>query len=192
LLATFIAAAIGAAAGYFRGACDMLLSRIIDLFASLPWIFLFFAARALLPLNVAPAASLLVTFSLMGLVGWASPARVVRARSRSLRESGFLLHARACGCGTARLLAVHFLPNLRPVLTAQFWLAVPAFVMAEAGLGVLGIGVNEPLPSLGNLLRELESGIDVAASPWVLAPAVILGVVLACFQAILRMEDVRS
>jgi peptide/nickel transport system permease protein len=189
LLSTILAGLIGGAAGYRGGWVDRLAMRGIDLFLSLPWLFLLLTVRALLPLNVSPAASVIITFALIGLLGWAGPARVVRASSQSLRNSDFVLQARASGCHGFRVLVVHILPNLRPILQAQFWISIPVFILAEANLGLLGLGVAEPLPSWGNLLRGLENYSAVIAGPWMLAPLVLLVIVVSCLQLILPGED---
>jgi ABC-type dipeptide/oligopeptide/nickel transport system permease subunit len=100
--------------------------------------------------------------------------RVIRAVTLGLRTSPEITHARAYGCGTARLAAIHVLPRLRPALIAQFWILVPVFLIAEANLGILGLGVSEPLPSLGNLLSELRDYERIPEAPWILAPAGVL------------------
>lgn len=189
LLAVLLAAAAGGAAGYFGGRLERLVMAATDLFLSLPWLFLLLAVRAALPLNVASEVSVAITFALLGLLGWPAAARVVRAGARSIRESDFLLQARACGLSRARLLARHVLPNLKPVLAAQFWIAIPEFIVAEANLGLLGLGVAEPLPSWGNLLRDLENVPGVLAGPARLAPLVLLMLVMACFQVLFRREE---
>jgi peptide/nickel transport system permease protein len=179
LLSTFVAALIGGLAGYLGGRWDRLAMRGIDLFLSLPWLFLLLTARALLPLNVSPAISITITFALLGLLGWAAPARVVRAGAQSLRNADFVLQARACGAGRARLVFTHVLPNLAPVLAAQFWISIPVFILSEASLGLLGLGVAEPLPSWGNLLRGLAGYSLAMSGPWPLAPALLLFVVVS-------------
>jgi ABC-type dipeptide/oligopeptide/nickel transport system permease subunit len=80
------------------------------------------------------------------------------------------------------------MPNVMPVLYAQFLVAVPLYVLAETTLGMLGLGVTQPLPSWGNLLRELEGG-GAASQPWLLIPAVLLAAVVGSFQLILPRED---
>jgi ABC-type dipeptide/oligopeptide/nickel transport system permease subunit len=81
------------------------------------------------------------------------------------------------------------MPNLRPILLAQFWISVPVFILSEANLGLLGLGVSEPLPSWGVLLRELENYTAVLQNPWMLAPVALLVVVVGCLQVVLRTED---
>ncbi|MCP5116727.1 MAG: ABC transporter permease, partial [bacterium] len=156
LLTTMIAAVIGLMAGYFGGFWEWAGKAATDLFLSLPWLFLLLMVRAMLPLNTSPGVSLMITFALLGLLGWASGSRLVASVTRGLRNSEFLLQARAIGQPSWRLLLVQALPNLRPVLAARFWGGVPVFLLAEAILGILGLGVAEPLPSWGNLLRVLE------------------------------------
>lgn len=190
LLSTILAALIGGLAGYLGGLWQQLARMIIDLFLSLPWLFLLITARALLPLNVSPLTSVIVTFVLLGMLGWAASARVVCAGAAAVRNSDFVLQARATGVRGFRLAVVHVLPNLKPVLLAQFWTSVPVFILAEANLGILGLGVAEPLPSWGSLLRELE---DLAMSPgelWKLVPLVLLIVVVSSFELLLSRSEV--
>jgi peptide/nickel transport system permease protein len=131
----------------------------------------------------------LVTFILLGLLGWAAAARVVCAGAAALRTSDFVLLARASGVSSSRTLLRHVLPNLRPVLAAQFWISIPVFILAEANLGILGLGVAEPLPSWGSMLRELEGLISYNSEPWKLAALGLLVVVVTCFQMVLSGEE---
>jgi len=188
LLTCLAAALIGGAAGFAGGGIERLMLASVDLFLSLPWLFLLLLVRALLPLNTSPLVSASVTFLMLGLLGWPAAARVVNAAVRGLRESDFALQARASGCTTWKLFWRHFVPNLAPVLLAQFWIAVPVFILAEATLGMLGLGISEPLPSWGSLLRDLE-GTDLRSQPWVAAPAALLAAVVGCLHLILPRED---
>jgi ABC-type dipeptide/oligopeptide/nickel transport system permease subunit len=187
-LSALIAAALGASAGFLGGWWERRVLNMTDLFLSLPWFFLLLTVRATLPLNVSPLVSVLLTFTLLGLLGWAASARVIRAGARSLRDAEFILQARASGTRGLRLLFMHMLPNLKPVLYAQFWIAVPVFILAEANLGLLGLGVAEPLPSWGGLLRELENYSAVLENPWMLAPVALLVVVVGSLQLVLTEE----
>jgi len=189
LLSTLTAAWVGGLAGYLGGAWAKGAMAITDLFLSLPWLFLLITVRALMPLNVSPLVSVLVTFLMLGLLGWTSAARVLCACAGSLRDSDFVRQARASGIRGARLFWIHVLPNLKPVLYAQFWISIPAFILSEANLGVLGLGVAEPMPSWGSLLRELEGLASVGEQPWKLVPLVLLVVVVTSFQLLLSQEE---
>ncbi len=189
LLSTLIAGLIGGAAGYLGGRWESIVTSGVDLFLSLPWLFLLLAVRAVLPLNTSPVTSVAITFFLLGCLGWAAPARIIRAGTRTLVNSDYLVQAAASGIPRWRLFWRHLLPNLRPILLAQFWISVPLFILSEANLGLLGLGVSEPLPSWGALLRELENYSAVLANPWMLAPVVLLVVVVSCLQMLLRTEE---
>jgi peptide/nickel transport system permease protein len=191
-LSTLLAALIGTVAGFRGGALEKITMAAVDLFLSLPWLFLLITVRAMLPLNVAPAISVMVTFALLGMLGWAASARVVCAGVRSLRGSGFMVNARALGSKPARLVMMQLAPNVKPVLWAQFLLSIPAFVLAEANLSMLGLGVAEPLPSLGGLLRELENFSGLAAQPWRLAPLVLLVTCVSAFQIMIAGKEVQT
>jgi peptide/nickel transport system permease protein len=161
----------------------------MDQFLSVPWLFLLLSVRAVLPLNVRPLESVGITFLLLGLLGWAGPARVLRAAAHEIKSEDFMIQAKARGCRRWRILTMHLLPNVRPVLAAQFWMSIPIFILSEANLGFLGLGVAEPLPSWGNLLSGLQNTDAVTSFPWRLAPLVLLLVVMTCFHLVVPMED---
>ncbi len=164
----------------FRAAISMITTVCL----ALPWIFLFIILRAELPLDTGPAASVLITFALMGVAGWAWPARVFSASIGQMERSGWMLHARATGMGPWRIALVHGWPQLRAVAIAQFRILVPAYILAEASLGLLGLGVAEPLPSWGNLLRDLQHPDLVRANPAIAAPLILLVIVMICLEAL--------
>jgi peptide/nickel transport system permease protein len=189
LLSTLMAAIVGGLAGYMGGAWARAAMAVTDLFLSLPWLFLLITVRALMPLNVSPIFSVLVTFLILGLLGWTTAARVLCASAGSLRNSDFVQQARASGIRGARLFWIHVLPNLKPVLYAQFWISIPAFILSEANLGILGLGVAEPLPSWGSLLKELEGLVSVGEELWKFVPLVLLVVVVTSFQFVLSKQQ---
>lgn len=189
LCSTLLAALIGGLAGYLGGAWARVAMAVTDLFLSLPWLFLLITMRAMLPLNVSPTLSVLVTFLILGLLGWTAAARVLCVTAGSLRNSDFVRQARASGIRGTRMFWIHVLPNLKPVLYAQFWISIPAFILSEANLGILGLGVAEPLPSWGSLLRELEGLVSVGEEPWKFVPLILLVVVVTSFQLVLSKQD---
>lgn len=191
LLSCIAAGALGGLAGLAGGLIDKAILAAADLFLSLPWLFLLLMVRAALPLNVSPAASVTITFLLLGALGWAAPARIVRASVRKLKTSDFMFVARAQGCRPGRLLWRHLMPNLAPILLAQFWVAVPVYILTETTLGMLGLGVAEPLPSWGGLLRELESA-SFLTQPYLLAPALLLAAVTGSFQFVIAPASSRT
>src|SRR5450755_4155861 len=189
LVSTALAALVGGVAGYLGGIWLRLARGFTDLFLSLPWLFLLITVRALLPLNVSPLTSVLITFLILGVLGWAASARVLSTSADALRNSDFVLQARASGLHGPRLFLVHVLPNLKPVLYAQFWISIPVFVLSEANLGILGLGVAEPLPSWGSLLKELEGLVSIGEEPWKFVPLILLVVVVTSVQLVLSKHD---
>jgi peptide/nickel transport system permease protein len=192
LLATALAGLLGGIAGCFGGWTEHCCMFLADLFLSVPWLFLLITVRAALPLNIAPEASATVTFLLLGLLGWAASARVVCAGAKNLMQSEFVWTARAAGFSGFKLVRLHLLPNLRGTLLAQFWISVPVFIIAEANLGALGLGVTEPLPSLGSLLREMQGMVTLRPEPWRFLPILVLIVVVSSFQVLLNKQEVRA
>jgi len=189
LLAMSLATLVGVIAGLRGGWMDSALSSGMDLMLSLPWLFLLLTLRAMLPLNTRPIVSMTATAVLIGLVGWAPAARVVRASVIALRNSSSIIYASACGVRGIRLMLIHLLPNLKPVLRAQFWIFVPVFLLTEANLGLLGLGVSEPMPSLGGMLSELQNYERIPDAPWVITPAIVLlGVITSLHLAIAEVK----
>ena len=189
LLSCSLAGLIGGLAGFAGGRLQKSVMAATDLFLSLPWLLLLLTVRALLPLNVSPIASVTITFALLGCLGWAATARVICADAQALRESDFILLARASGSGGWRLLSRHVIPNLRPILLAHFWISIPVFILTEANLGMLGLGVAEPLPSWGSLLREIQGYSAISASPWQIIPLVLFVCIVSCFHLVLTKEE---
>ena len=182
LLSILLAVTLGAMPGLLGGVPERSAKVVIDLFLSIPWLFLLLMVRAMLPLNTSPGISAMVTFLVLGALGWAAPARILQARARALRESQFIVSARAAGISPHRLFTRHIVPNLRPILLAQFWIAVPIFILSEANLTLLGLGVAEPLPSLGSLLRELETVLTLGADVSRFAALILLFLLVSSLQ----------
>jgi len=189
ILSTLIGGIFGSLAGLSGGWWERSILAAADLSMALPLLFVLLAFRSLLPLGISPALSVAATFALLGLLGWHTSLRVVWAASRTLRSSDFVLLARATGCPHWKIVRYHLLPNLRPVLIAQFWISIPVFVLTEATLSMLGLGVMEPMPSWGNLLRGLEDFSAVGSNPWSLSPLILLVLVVICFQLVLPTQE---
>jgi len=189
-LSTVIAALLGSVAGLRGGWIERFILAATDLSLALPWLFLLLVVRAMLPLDVSPLVSVTIAFLMMGLLGWQASVRVICAAARGVRDSDFLLLARSSGCKPARLLLRHVAPNLHPLFYTQFLISIPLFILTEANLSILGLGVMEPMPSWGNLMRGFEDFSALSANPWRLAPLVLLVIVVMCFQLVLPPQEV--
>src|SRR5262245_33145099 len=151
-LAIGLGLAVGGLAGFFGGWIDEMLMRLAELFLALPWLYLLLGVRALLPLHIDTTRVYLLVVGVIGLAGWARPARLIRGTvlSATLREH--VLAARAFGASGLYLLRRHVLPQAAGVALTQFAVLVPQYILAEVTLSFFGLGVAEPTPSWGNML----------------------------------------
>ncbi|PYU76081.1 MAG: ABC transporter permease [Acidobacteria bacterium] len=170
----FIGWSIGAVAGYYGGWRDSLLMRVAELFLALPWLYLLFALRAFLPLAVSPLEAFFLITAVLGAVGWARPARLVRGVVLSAKERDFVRAARGFGASNGYLLRRHILPETSSVLLTQAAILIPQYVLAEMTLSFLGLGVPEPVPSWGNLLSGLQQYSVLVSYWWMYLPALAM------------------
>ncbi len=165
---------VGATTGYYGGWRDGLLMRAAELFVALPWLYLLFALRAFLPLAVSPVQAFFLIIVVIGAVGWARPARLVRGVVLSAKERDFVRAARGFGATDGYLLRRHILPEAAGVILTQAAILVPQFVLAEMTLSFLGLGVPEPVPSWGNLLTSLQQYSVLMSYWWMYVPALAI------------------
>jgi peptide/nickel transport system permease protein len=184
LATTAIATGVGALAALSAPAVAWILMLASDLFLSLPWLFLLMMVRSFLPLTTSPLHSAVVTFTVLAALGWPACARAVYRGTLNLRAAEWMTQGRASGLRTTQLFRRHLLPHLRPLLVPQFLIWVPAFIVAEANLGTLGLGIAEPLPSWGAMLQELDNSASLAISHWVYLPIVVLIMVLLLLESL--------
>jgi peptide/nickel transport system permease protein len=174
ILSLSIGIIVGGIAGFYGGWIDELLMRGGELFLALPWLYLLFAVRAALPLHISQWEVFLLLVSVMGLIGWARPARLIRGVVLSARQRNFVVAARGFGASDPYLLRRHVLPQTYGVLLTQMTLLIPQYVLAEVTLTFLGLGVGEPLPSWGSLLSSLQQYYVLSSYWWMFLPALFL------------------
>lgn len=174
LVSVAVALFFGTCAGALGGVWDRAFDAVSDLVISLPWLFLLICVRAALPLDAAPGVLTTITYAALASVAWAAPARIIRNVLRNIKSSDYMMQAECFGCTGLRTWLAHVAPNVRPVVLAQFWTSIPIFILGEANLGLLGLGVAEPIPSLGGLMRECEGYRRIAEQPWLVAPILLV------------------
>ncbi len=161
---------MGSVSGYFEGWTDRIVMRLSDVFLSLPGLFLVLGLRAIFPDLSGRLGLYVLIVTTFTLLGWASVARVVRGQVLALKEREHVLYAVSCGASHARILLRHILPFTRNFLLVQGSVLLPAYIIGEVTLTFLGLGVQEPDVSWGNLLHDAAS-LRALGFPWLLTPA---------------------
>lgn len=155
-IAAAIGVLLGAAAGYHGGMVDNIVMRLVDLMLVFPRFFLLLAVLAFLK------PSIWTIMTVIGLTGWMGVARLVRAEFLTLREREFVIWSESVGAGALRIIFRHILPNaVAPILVAMT-LGIPAAILTEAGLSFLGLGVQPPYATWGNILNDGRDYIEIA------------------------------
>jgi len=175
LLATAVSVVIGVAwgatAGYLGGRVDGWMMRVVDVLYALPYMFF------VIILTVVFGRSLWLIFLAIGAVGWLTMARVVRGQALALRHREFVLAAVALGLPARLIITRHIVPNVLGTVIVYATLTVPQVILFESFLSFLGLGVQEPLTSLGRLVAE--GALEMETSPWqLLVPASVLALLL--------------
>lgn len=188
MVATFITllagSIVGVIAGYYGGWVDEVLMGINELFLSLPWLYFLLGVRAFLPLHLSTLRTFFLLTGVIGLIGWARPARLLRGVVLSSRNRNYVLAARSFGATDYYLLRRHILPELSGLLLTQAALLVPRYIAAEVTLSFFGLGVNEPVPSWGNMLSTLQQYSVLVSYGWLLAPACALVVTSVLYSSL--------
>lgn len=168
----------GALAGFIGGRTDEWMMRFVDVLYSLPYLFIVIILSALVG-----RASIGVLLIAIGAIGWLTTARIVHGETRALKERGFVEAARATGLTNAAILLRHIVPNLAGTVVVYATLTVPQMILFESFLSFLGLGVQEPQASLGNLINA--GAQEMESAPWMLlTPALFLVMLLVCLNVL--------
>jgi peptide/nickel transport system permease protein len=178
LLATAISllfgVCVGCLSGFYGGWIDESAMRLAELFLVLPWLYVLLAVRAFLPLHISPGETFLLLVAVIGTIGWARPARLVRGIMLSAKSRKYVTASRGFGASDAYILRRHVLPHTYGTLLTQAALLVPQYIVAEVTLSFFGLGLSEPMPSWGNLLATLQQYNVLVSYWWMFAPALAL------------------
>lgn len=161
---------VGCIAGYYGGKVDFIMMRLVEVFMALPALYLVIALRSTLPLNLPTESVAIAIVAVLALFGWAGLARIVRGMVLSLRERDFVIAAEAMGATDWRIISRHILPQLIGVSLIQAAVIAPGFVLAETTLSYLGLGIQEPVASWGNMLASAQNLQTWTSYWWTLAP----------------------
>src|SRR5512136_492770 len=177
-LSLILGVILGGISGYYGGAADVVIQRVIEFIRTIPTIPLWMTLSAALPQDWPVVRVYFGITVILSLVGWTHMARVVRGRFLAMREEDFVMAARLNGSSEMRIILRHMLPSFMSYIIATLTLNIPGMILAETGLSFIGLGLRPPAISWGVLLQEAMNLRSLALMPWVLTPglAVVLSV----------------
>jgi peptide/nickel transport system permease protein len=175
---------IGGISGYYGGWIDNLLMRFCEMFMMVPGFYLMLALRAAFPPNLNSLQIYLLVVVIFSFIGWASLARVIRGMAMSLREREYVLAAKTMGISDMRIIVTHILPHTISYSIVAITLSIPGYIMGESALSLLGLGIQDPYASWGNLLSEAMGIVQIRFAPWILLPGFFIFITVICFNVI--------
>ena len=181
-LSLFLGSVLGVASGYYGGAIDNLIQRVIELVRSFPSIPLWMALSAALPLTWPQLRIYFAVTLILSLIGWTWLARQLRGKVLSLRSEDFVLAAKMAGAGDRRVIFKHLIPATLGHIIVVSTLAMPSMILGETALSFLGLGLQPPLTSWGVLLQEAQNIQSIAVYPWVFTPAIFIAAAILAFN----------
>jgi len=168
---------VGGLAGYFGGAVDAVLMRFVEVLMTIPSIYLLVALAAVLPPGLSSIQRFLLIVLITSLIGWAGLARVIRGQVLAIKEQDFVQASRVMGGQPLYIIARHVLPQTATYGIIAATLAIPGFIVAEAVLSFIGLGIQQPDASWGNMLSLATNASILVLQPWLVWPPAILIVV---------------
>jgi len=181
-LSFILGCALGGISGYYGGAADMLIQRVVELLICIPTIPLWMALAAALPPDWSPIKTYFGITVVLSIVGWTGLARVVRGKLISSREEDFTMAAKIAGATNTRIIIRHLLPSFLSYLIVSLTLAVPWMILGETALSFLGLGIRPPAVSWGALMQEAQNVRTVAQNPWLLLPGLFVIITVLTFN----------
>jgi peptide/nickel transport system permease protein len=173
---------IGGVSGYFSGATDTVIMRFCELIMSIPALYLIISLRATFPPGMSSSQVYAMIIIILSCIGWAGMARVIRGMTLSLREQQFVLAARSLGQSHLKIIVRHILPNTLSYVIVAATLSVPYYILGEVVLSFLGVGIQEPQASWGNMLTAAEDVEYLRNYPWLLAPSAAIFITVLAFN----------
>jgi len=179
-----IGLAIGGASGYFGGRIDDVLYSFSQMIMLLPGFYLLLMLRFVFPPKMDSAQVYFAVILILSLVGWPGFAIVIRSMVKSIVSQDFVQAARAMGLHNGRIIGKHVLPNTIGYTVVAMTLRIPGYILGEAALSILGLGIMEPTASWGNMLEKAMNIAELDQHPWVLWPGVFIFIAVMCFNLV--------
>lgn len=174
----------GGVSGYFGGITDTLMMRFAEAVMSIPSFYLLIILAAILPSNMTSTQRLILIVVILALIGWAGFARVVRGMVLSVKNQEFVQSAKMIGASNLRIIIREILPQTTSYVIVAMTLSVPSYILSESGLSFLGLGIQQPDASWGNMLKEAQEYMNILYRPWLLTPGFLIFVAVLSFNLI--------
>ena len=174
----------GGISGYLGGKTDFIMMRIAEAIMSIPSFYLLIILASILPANMTSVQRFSLIVVILAFIGWAGFSRVVRGMVLSIKKREFILASEAMGASSIRTIVHHILPQTISYVIVAMTLSVPGYILSESGLSFLGLGIQQPDASWGNMLKEAQEFVNIVSRPWLLAPGFLIFVAVLSFNVI--------
>jgi len=164
----------GGISGYYGGAVDNIIQRIIEVLRSFPTIPLWMALSAALPPDLSPIGVYMGITIILSLIGWTALGRQVRGKVLAIKNEDFVIAARLSGTSEPKIIISHLIPSFMSHIIASLTLAIPQMILAETSLSFLGIGLRPPVVSWGVMLQKAQNVHTLMMAPWLLIPGIFV------------------
>ncbi len=183
ILITFtIGLMLGGFSGYYGGWADEIMMRVTEILMSIPGFYLLIALRAIMPMDVPSHITYFLMVIILSFLGWPGMSRVIRGMVLSLKEREFVQAALAMGYPTRRIIWRHIIPNVSTYVIVSATLSIPGYILGEAGLSFLGVGITEPSASWGLMLAQAQNITYLTNYPWLLIPGAFIFITVLAFN----------
>lgn len=174
----------GGIAGYFGGKVDTIMMRFAEAVMSIPSFYLLIILASILPSGMTSVQRFMLIVVILALIGWAGFARVVRGMVLSVKNQEFVQAAKSIGASNLRIIIKHILPQTTSFVIVAMTLSVPSYILSESGLSFLGLGIQQPDASWGNMLKEAQEYTNIIYRPWLLTPGFLIFIAVLAFNLI--------
>lgn len=174
----------GGIAGYFGGKVDTIMMRFAEAVMSIPSFYLLIILASILPSGMTSIQRFMLIVVILALIGWAGFARVVRGMVLSVKNQEFVQAAKSIGASNLRIIIKHILPQTTSFVIVAMTLSVPSYILSESGLSFLGLGIQQPDASWGNMLKEAQEYTNIIYRPWLLTPGFLIFIAVLAFNLI--------
>jgi peptide/nickel transport system permease protein len=182
LISFVLAVIIGGVSGYYGGAVDAVIQRVIEVVSSFPTLPLWMALSAAIPAGISVTKVYIFITVIMSLLSWPALARTVRSKFLSLKKEDFVMAARLAGVSNAQIIRKHLVPGFMSYLIVSLTLGIPNLILGETSMSFLGLGMRAPATSWGVLLQECQNVGNIADCPWKLIPVLFVGLAVLAFN----------